>query len=90
MKLVYLQGYGLTESTAVGTRGLNTEKFQKYSSIGLLAPNIEAKVVDWITGALLPPGESGELWIRGPGVMKGDKFYTLFNRFKFLRCQKCI
>lgn len=66
----FIQGYGLTESTAVGTRGLNTEKFQKYSSIGLLAPNIEAKVVDWITGALLPPGGSGELWIRGPGVMK--------------------
>ncbi|KAG5249076.1 hypothetical protein OIU77_027350 [Salix suchowensis] len=66
----FIQGYGLTESTAVGTRGLNTEKFKKYSSIGLLAPNIEAKVVDWITGTLLPPGGSGELWIRGPGVMK--------------------
>ncbi|XP_050214961.1 4-coumarate--CoA ligase-like 6 [Mercurialis annua] len=66
----FIQGYGLTESTAVGTRGLNTKHFRKYSSIGLLAPNIEAKVMDWITGCFLPPGCSGELWIRGPGVMK--------------------
>lgn len=62
----------MTESTAVGTRGFNTEHSRKYSSIGLLAPNTEAKVVDWVTGCFLPPGSSGELWIRGPAVMKGD------------------
>ncbi|KAG4992258.1 hypothetical protein JHK87_025715 [Glycine soja] len=62
---------GMTESTAVGTRGFNTEKFLNYSSIGLLAPNMEAKVVDWNTGAFLPPGSSGELWLRGPSIMTG-------------------
>uniref|UniRef100_A0A5B6YTS5 4-coumarate--CoA ligase n=1 Tax=Davidia involucrata TaxID=16924 RepID=A0A5B6YTS5_DAVIN len=67
----FIQGYGMTESTAVGTRGFNTEKFHNYSSIGLLAPNMQAKVVDWITGSFLPPGCIGELWLRGPGVMKG-------------------
>ncbi|CAJ2652021.1 4-coumarate--CoA ligase-like 6 [Trifolium pratense] len=66
----FIQGYGMTESTAVGTRGFNTEKFHNYSSIGLLAPNMEAKVVDW-NGSLLPPGGSGELWLRGPSIMKG-------------------
>ncbi|XP_048230502.1 4-coumarate--CoA ligase-like 6 isoform X2 [Ricinus communis] len=66
----FIQGYGMTESTAVGTRGFNTKNFQKYSSIGLLAPNIEAKVMDWVTGCFLPPGNSGELLIRGPAVMK--------------------
>ncbi|KAH1234533.1 4-coumarate--CoA ligase-like 6 [Glycine max] len=65
---------GMTESTAVGTRGFNTEKFLNYSSIGLLAPNMEAKVVDWNTGAFLPPGSSGELWLRGPSIMTGSKF----------------
>ncbi|KAK7252536.1 hypothetical protein RIF29_36544 [Crotalaria pallida] len=66
-----IQGYGMTESTAVGTRGFNTEKFRSYYSIGLLAPNMEAKVVDWNSGEFLPPGSSGELWLRGPSIMRG-------------------
>ncbi|KAK9275547.1 hypothetical protein L1049_022814 [Liquidambar formosana] len=67
----FIQGYGMTESTAVGTRGFNTTKLQKYSAVGLLAPNMQAKVVDWITGSFLPPGSFGELWLRGPAIMKG-------------------
>ncbi|KAJ4829441.1 hypothetical protein Tsubulata_006637 [Turnera subulata] len=67
----FIQGYGLTESAAVGTRGFNTKSCRKYSSIGLLAPNTQAKVVDWITGSSKPPGGIGELWMRCPGVMKG-------------------
>lgn len=64
----------MTESTAVGTRGFNSERFQKYSSIGLLAPNMQAKVVDWRTGSFLPPGVTGELLLRGPAIMKGKTF----------------
>lgn len=67
----FIQGYGMTESTAVGTRGFNTEKIHNYSSIGLLAPNTEAKVVDWNNGTFLPPGSCGELWLRGPSIMRG-------------------
>ncbi|CAN0875178.1 4-coumarate--CoA ligase-like 6 [Linum grandiflorum] len=67
----FIQGYGMTESTAVGTRGFNTKRFEKYSSAGLLAPNTEAKVVDCVSGRALPPGSVGELWMRGPGTMKG-------------------
>ncbi|CAI0418739.1 unnamed protein product [Linum tenue] len=67
----FIQGYGMTESTAVGTRGFNTKRFQKHSSVGLLAPNTEAKVVDCTNGHPLPPGGIGELWMRGPGTMKG-------------------
>ncbi|KAL0331033.1 UNVERIFIED_CONTAM: 4-coumarate--CoA ligase-like 6 [Sesamum angustifolium] len=66
-----LQGYGMTESTAVATRGYNTAKVQKYTSVGLLSPNVQAKVVDWVTGSHLPPGSVGELWLRTPGTMKG-------------------
>ncbi|KAK4728261.1 hypothetical protein R3W88_021249 [Solanum pinnatisectum] len=67
----FIQGYGMTESTAIGTRGYNTEKLHNYSSVGLLAPNMQAKVVDWITGSTLAPNCMGELWLCGPGVMKG-------------------
>ncbi|XP_024031287.1 4-coumarate--CoA ligase-like 6 [Morus notabilis] len=66
-----IQGYGMTESTAIGARGLNTKKLRNYFSVGLLAPNTHAKVVDCSTGSLLPPGKSGELWLKGPGIMKG-------------------
>ena len=62
----------MTESTAVGTRGFNViGKTHKYTSVGLLAPNMEAKVVKCNTGSSMPPGEVGELLLRGPGVMKG-------------------
>uniref|UniRef100_A0A7N0UMK1 4-coumarate--CoA ligase n=1 Tax=Kalanchoe fedtschenkoi TaxID=63787 RepID=A0A7N0UMK1_KALFE len=67
----FIQGYGLTESSAVGTRGFNTRNLRKYFSVGLLAPNMQAKVVDWVTGSLMSPGLTGELWLRGPGIMKG-------------------
>ncbi|KAK9921594.1 hypothetical protein M0R45_030098 [Rubus argutus] len=66
----FIQGYGLTETTAVGTRGFNTETLRNHSSIGLLAPNMQAKVVDWKTGSPLPPTSSGELWLHGAAIMK--------------------
>lgn len=82
---VCLQGYGMTESTAVGTRGFNTKKFSKYFSVGLLAPNMQAKVVDWVNGCFLPPGSTGELWLRGPGTMKGgDKYFFGFHKVLLL------
>ncbi|XP_057802022.1 4-coumarate--CoA ligase-like 6 isoform X2 [Salvia miltiorrhiza] len=67
----FIQGYGMTESTALATRGYNTVGAHKYLSVGVLSPNVEAKVVDWVSGAHLPPGSVGELWLRTPGNMKG-------------------
>nr|XP_029120158.1 4-coumarate--CoA ligase-like 6 [Elaeis guineensis] len=72
----FIQGYGMTESTAVGTRGFNTADCKKYTSVGLLAPNTEAKIVDLKTGSGLPPECRGELWLRGPGIMQGNTFKT--------------
>lgn len=87
-----IQGYGMTESTAVGTRGFNSQKVRKYSSVGLLAPNTQARVVDWSSGSFLPPGNRGELWLQGPGVMKGKikffLFYYLFLRGCIGLCQR--
>ncbi|KAI5072596.1 hypothetical protein GOP47_0012702 [Adiantum capillus-veneris] len=66
-----VQGYGLTETTAVGS-GLATEEEAKhFGSAGLLAANTELKIVDIDSLQPLPPNQNGELWIRGPTVMRG-------------------
>jgi long-chain acyl-CoA synthetase len=66
-----VEGYGLSEASPVThcnpIYGLN-----KPGSIGLPFPDTEAKIVDLETGEKdLPPGEIGELVVRGPQVMKG-------------------
>ncbi|KAH7297661.1 hypothetical protein KP509_25G005800 [Ceratopteris richardii] len=69
---VYLpQGYGLTESTAVGANSATPEEARQYGSAGLIAPNMEFKIVDVDSRALLPPNQRGEIWMRGPTIMKG-------------------
>ncbi|MDI2031406.1 class I adenylate-forming enzyme family protein [Saccharopolyspora sp. TS4A08] len=64
-------GYGLTEttSTVVGNSG---EDYQEHSnSVGQLMPGAEIRVVDPATGDDLGDGEIGELWFRGPNVVRG-------------------
>ncbi len=63
------QGYGLTETspvTHVTVPGRNVE-----GKVGPLAPNTEAKIVDLVSGESLGPNSPGELWVRGPQIMKG-------------------
>ncbi|PQQ17354.1 4-coumarate--CoA ligase-like 9 [Prunus yedoensis var. nudiflora] len=64
------QGYGLTEGGGV-TRMIGPEESKRYASVGRLFENMEAKIVDPETREALPPGRMGELWLRGPTVMKG-------------------
>ena len=64
-----IQGYGLTESSpTTHTVPLDTIKV---GSIGTPLSLTDHKIVDPATGRELPPGETGELWIRGPQVMRG-------------------
>ena len=63
------QGYGLTETSPV--THLTPVGRNKPGSIGPPVANTEAMVVDLATGNALGPGERGEIWVRGPQVMKG-------------------
>ncbi|KAF9591589.1 hypothetical protein IFM89_004643 [Coptis chinensis] len=49
----------------------------KYMSVGLLVPNIQAEVVNWNAGSYMPLGNSGEIWLKGPDVMKGKKLMKM-------------
>lgn len=65
------QGYGLTETAPpVCGHPLDSAKV-KHGSVGLLVPNTEGKLIDLATGEEAPEGAEGELWVRGPQVMKG-------------------
>ncbi|GAW91184.1 long-chain-fatty-acid--CoA ligase [Calderihabitans maritimus] len=64
-----VEGYGLTEASPVVCLNPIYGK-RKAGSIGVSIPDVEAKVIDE-TGRELPPGEVGELVVRGPNVMKG-------------------
>ena len=64
-----LEAYGLTEtSPAVCINPLNLKGFN--GSIGLPVPSTEVSIQD-DAGNLLAQGETGELCVRGPQVMKG-------------------
>ncbi|MFD0711926.1 long-chain fatty acid--CoA ligase [Paenibacillus sp. GCM10027626] len=65
-----IEGYGLTESSPV-THANPLWGKRKIGTIGLPLPGTDAKIVDEATGEELPPGEVGELIIRGPQVMAG-------------------
>ena len=68
---VVMQGYGLTETSPVTHMNPDEKDKGRAGSIGFLIPNTEAKYVDPESGKELGVGETGELWIRGPQVMKG-------------------
>jgi len=68
-----VEGYGLTEAAPVThCNPLFGEGKQKVGSIGIPYPDVESKIVDLETGEQeMPPGEPGELILRGPQLMDG-------------------
>ncbi len=66
-----VEGYGLSEApTATHCNPMQGEN--RPGSIGLPMPDVDCRIVSLDDGVtVLPPGEVGELVIRGPQVMKG-------------------
>ena len=67
---IIVEGYGLTETSPV-THVNPFHGKRKVGSIGLPITDVSCRIVDMDTGDTdLPVGESGELLIKGPQVMK--------------------
>jgi acyl-CoA synthetase (AMP-forming)/AMP-acid ligase II len=66
-----VQGYGMTEASPVTHLSPTKDATLKPGSAGCVVPNTEVKIADVLTGAEVPQGNEGELWIRGPQIMKG-------------------
>ncbi|WP_461211342.1 long-chain-fatty-acid--CoA ligase [Desulfocurvus sp. DL9XJH121] len=66
-----VEGYGLTEASPA-THFNPLKGKQKNGSIGLPLPDTDCRIVDMDVGQVpLPPGNKGELIVRGPQVMSG-------------------
>ena len=61
-------GYGLTEMSPVSHLLPYDQFLSRAGSVGVLVPNLEARLIR--DGVDVKLGEPGELWLRGPTVMK--------------------
>jgi len=65
------QGYGMTEVTCAATT-FPPSAYSSSFSVGEVLANCEAKIVVDDDGKVeAPQGERGEIWVRGPNIMKG-------------------
>lgn len=63
-----IQGYGLTETTAISTLNIGADYASHPRSVGIAAPTVEIRVVGGF-GEPVAPGEVGEIAVRGANVM---------------------
>lgn len=80
----FVKAYGLTETTGrvFGTVGLKESLVE--GATGKLMSNFQAKIVDPETTTALPPLTPGELWLKGPCIMKGKQLIECHAFYLFL------
>jgi long-chain acyl-CoA synthetase len=66
-----VEGYGLTESSPVTHANFLWDHPPVKGSIGVPWPDTDSQILSLETGEPLPPGEIGEIAVKGPQVMKG-------------------
>jgi 4-coumarate--CoA ligase len=64
-----MQGYGMTELSPVSHTTVRGDVVP--GSVGVTLPNTQTRIVDPGSGEDAPDGQDGEIWVRGPQVMKG-------------------
>jgi acyl-CoA synthetase len=61
--------YGMTELPTVTAPAPSDSRRRRLDTDGVLAPGVECEAVDPATREAIPPGEEGELRVRGPELM---------------------
>jgi long-chain acyl-CoA synthetase len=64
-------GYGLTETTSAVCANSGPDYAANPDSVGRTAPGADLRIADPDSGTELPDGEIGELWFRGPNIVRG-------------------
>jgi acyl-[acyl-carrier-protein]-phospholipid O-acyltransferase/long-chain-fatty-acid--[acyl-carrier-protein] ligase len=65
----YLEGYGMTEASPVVS--VNVAATRSAGTVGFLLSGMEARVIDPDTQVVLPAGQTGLLYLRGPNIFSG-------------------
>ncbi len=89
--ITFLEGYGLSETMAQSHS--NPKGRQKLQCLGIPVFNVDSRIIDVDTLAELPEGQTGEIVIHGPQVMKGywnrpeetEKAFVEIDGKQFLR-----
>jgi len=63
------QGYGMTEASPA--THYTVAGAERSGTVGRLMPSQEMRIIDPESGKDVPLGQPGEVWVRGPNVMKG-------------------
>ena len=64
-------GWGMTETMATVTSHSSEDYLNRPTSAGPPVPVADLKIMDQVGKVEIPTGEVGELWVRGPMIVKG-------------------
>jgi len=67
--IYYSEGWGMSETFSLGISN-PVQGTKKVGSIGIPYPDVDIRIVDPETLKDVPQGERGEIWMKGPTVMK--------------------
>jgi acyl-CoA synthetase (AMP-forming)/AMP-acid ligase II len=67
----WLPAYGASELPVIACNPVDRPAEWRLDSAGLPPDGVELRVADLDTGAVLPPGETGEIQVRSPSAMAG-------------------
>jgi long-chain acyl-CoA synthetase len=63
-------GYGMTETNAYGPGNTGLDYIEHPTSTGRATPILDVAICD-PSGTQVPTGESGEIWLKGPNLIRG-------------------